>query len=65
MFRHEILFLNDVLLLARPIPDDGEPLVGEYNAELNRLSELNKGTWFTAPWLFSECVSSSILVFVI
>ena len=55
-------------LLVRPIPDDSEPLVDEYNAELNNLSELGRGTWFTAPWLFSECVSSLILlsnVFVI
>lgn len=38
-----------------PIPEDQEPLVDEYNRELTWLVEKGKGTWFTAPWLFSEC----------
>ncbi|KAF7294687.1 hypothetical protein MIND_01005800 [Mycena indigotica] len=37
-----------------PIPDDGEPF-DRYNAELQRLADNSKNTWFTAPWLFAEC----------
>ena len=40
--------------LGRPIPADGEALVDEYNAELARLKERGKNTWFTAPWLYAE-----------
>ncbi|KAF7323249.1 hypothetical protein HMN09_00105700 [Mycena chlorophos] len=40
--------------VLQPIPSDGEP--NElYNAELERLAENSKNTWFTAPWLFAEC----------
>lgn len=28
----------------------------EYNLELKRLAGEGKGTWFTCPWLFAECV---------
>jgi hypothetical protein len=42
------------LLFFRPIPADGEALVDEYNAELSRLEENGKNTWFTAPWLYAE-----------
>ncbi|KAH9982017.1 hypothetical protein BJV74DRAFT_852635 [Russula compacta] len=38
-----------------PIPDDGEALVDEYNAELARLEGRGQNTWFTAPWLYAEC----------
>ncbi|KAI0049733.1 DUF89 domain-containing protein [Auriscalpium vulgare] len=38
-----------------PIEDDGETLVDEYNAELARLADDAKNTWFTAPWLYAEC----------
>ncbi|KAF8870637.1 hypothetical protein CPB84DRAFT_1692902 [Gymnopilus junonius] len=37
------------------IPDDGEPSVALYNAELQALAEDKRNTWFTAPWLFAEC----------
>jgi len=36
------------------IPADGEALVDEYNAELARLEEHRRNTWFTAPWLYAE-----------
>ena len=42
----------------RPIPDDGEALVDEYNAELARLEERGQNTWFTAPWLYAEYASA-------
>ncbi|EJD46326.1 DUF89 domain-containing protein [Auricularia subglabra TFB-10046 SS5] len=38
-----------------PIPEDGVPLVEEYNARLNELEKDGKNTWFKAPWLFAEC----------
>ena len=38
----------------RPVPEDGEPMVDIYNAELARLEKDGKNTWFTAPWLFAE-----------
>ncbi|ETW85861.1 hypothetical protein HETIRDRAFT_309837 [Heterobasidion irregulare TC 32-1] len=38
-----------------PVPEDGEPMVDIYNAELARLEKDGKNTWFTAPWLFAEC----------
>ncbi|KAI0261931.1 hypothetical protein BC834DRAFT_893224 [Gloeopeniophorella convolvens] len=37
-----------------PIPDDGAPLIAEYNLELMYLTGSGRGTWFTAPWLFAE-----------
>lgn len=43
----------------RPIPEDGEAMVEEYNEELKRLEEDQRNTWYTAPWLFAECVSLS------
>lgn len=39
-----------------PIPDDGGFDVPAYNAELEVLERNEKRTWFTAPWLFAECV---------
>lgn len=42
--------------LLRPIPADGEAYVDEYNAELDKLAQEKKNTWFTAPWLFAEYV---------
>ena len=39
---------------GRPIPDDGESLTDLYNSELELLKENDKGTWFTAPWLYAE-----------
>lgn len=39
---------------SRTIPNDGEAYVEEYNAELEKLSQQQKHTWFTAPWLFAE-----------
>jgi hypothetical protein len=27
-----------------------------YNSEIAKLAEKAKNTWFTAPWLFAECV---------
>ncbi|KAF8064163.1 DUF89 domain-containing protein [Lyophyllum atratum] len=38
------------------IRDDGEADVETYNKELGQLAELQKNTWFTAPWLFAEYV---------
>ncbi|KAK7994713.1 hypothetical protein PG990_013486 [Apiospora arundinis] len=35
-----------------PLPDDGEPDIAGYNAELEKLGN---PTWFNVPWLFSEC----------
>ncbi|EIN05895.1 DUF89-domain-containing protein [Punctularia strigosozonata HHB-11173 SS5] len=37
------------------IPSDNEPFVELYNTELAELSQSNKDTWFTAPWLYAEC----------
>ncbi|KAI9512134.1 DUF89 domain-containing protein [Russula earlei] len=37
-----------------PIPDDGEALVDQYNAELARIEVRGQNTWFTAPWLYAE-----------
>lgn len=31
-------------------------MVDMYNTELERLKKDGKGTWFTAPWLYAECV---------
>lgn len=46
------------------IPDDGGFDIPGYNAELEILEETSKRTWFTAPWLFAECVHE-ILIFVV
>ncbi|KAJ7221720.1 DUF89 domain-containing protein [Mycena pura] len=40
--------------VMQPIPSDGESSE-MYNSELQRLAEISKNTWFTAPWLFAEC----------
>ncbi|KAL0961202.1 hypothetical protein HGRIS_006170 [Hohenbuehelia grisea] len=40
---------------TRPIIDDGEAGIEEYNAGLEDLATKNKNTWFTAPWLYAEC----------
>lgn len=37
------------------IPEDGEIYVHEYNSELEKLAQIGKNTWFTAPWLYAEC----------
>ncbi|KIY46469.1 DUF89 domain-containing protein [Fistulina hepatica ATCC 64428] len=38
------------------IPDDGEPSVAIFNAELDALRrDGGRNTWFKAPWLFAEC----------
>ena len=38
----------------RQVPEDGEADVDTYNAELAKLEEKGKHTWFTAPWLYAE-----------
>lgn len=38
----------------RPIESDGGPDVAAYNEALKDLSDVGKGTWFTAPWLYAE-----------
>ncbi|KAI0037119.1 DUF89 domain-containing protein [Vararia minispora EC-137] len=40
--------------LYRPVPEDGEAMVEVYNKELERLATEEKGTWFTAPWLYAD-----------
>ena len=42
--------------VCRPIPEDGDVDVDTYNAELAKLATTDQNTWFTAPWLFAECV---------
>ncbi|KAG1801027.1 uncharacterized protein HD556DRAFT_1230072 [Suillus plorans] len=37
------------------IPQDGDILVAEYNAELESLKQTSRDTWFRAPWLYAEC----------
>ncbi|KAG1774711.1 hypothetical protein EV702DRAFT_1122165 [Suillus placidus] len=37
------------------IPQDGDILVAEYNAELDSLKQASCNTWFSAPWLYAEC----------
>ncbi|KAF8556729.1 DUF89-domain-containing protein [Imleria badia] len=39
-----------------PIPEDGDVDVDTYNAELAELATTQQNTWFTAPWLYAECV---------
>lgn len=41
-----------------PIPNDGELHSDIYNQELKALTESGKDTWFTAPWLYAELVST-------
>ncbi|KAI5985078.1 DUF89 domain-containing protein [Pisolithus albus] len=36
------------------IPEDGEFYVHEYNSELDKLAQVGKNTWFTAPWLYAD-----------
>ncbi|KAG1758126.1 hypothetical protein EDD22DRAFT_912194 [Suillus occidentalis] len=36
------------------IPQDGDILVAEYNAELESLKQMSRNTWFKAPWLYAE-----------
>ncbi|KAH0833998.1 hypothetical protein J3R83DRAFT_11234 [Lanmaoa asiatica] len=38
------------------IPNDGDVDVDVYNAELAELEITHQNTWFTAPWLYAECV---------
>lgn len=42
----------------RDIPQDGDILVAEYNADLETLKQASLNSWFTTPWLFAEWVSS-------
>lgn len=42
--------------MHRPIEEDGEADVEVYNSELRSLAEEGKNKWFTAPWLYAECV---------
>lgn len=44
------------------IPDDGGLDVAGYNADLERLAEEGKGSWFSAPWLYAECVASTLFI---
>lgn len=44
----------------RDIPQDGDILVAEYNANLETLKQASMNSWFTTPWLFAEWVSSSL-----
>lgn len=37
------------------IPQDGDIMVAEYNAELESLKQTSRNTWFKAPWLYAEC----------
>lgn len=37
------------------IPQDGDILIAEYNAELDSLKQTSRNTWFKAPWLYAEC----------
>ncbi|KAG1728237.1 DUF89 domain-containing protein [Suillus lakei] len=37
------------------IPQDGDILIAEYNAELESLKQTSRNTWFKAPWLYAEC----------
>lgn len=41
---------------CRDIPQDGDVLVAEYNADLEMLKQASRGTWFKAPWLYAEWV---------
>jgi damage-control phosphatase, subfamily III len=43
----------------RFIPDDRGVDISVYNNELQALITLELNTWFTAPWLFAECVTHS------
>lgn len=36
----------------RPLEEDGEEDIQDYNDELEELGDLK---WFKAPWLFVEC----------
>ncbi|CED85591.1 Uncharacterized conserved protein [Phaffia rhodozyma] len=38
-----------------PLVDDGEPNVGIYNEEVERLKKEGKKTWHQLPWLWAEC----------
>lgn len=49
--------IDPEIAVIRPIPDDGEPYVDEYNVELAILAKDGRNTWFTAPWLFAEYVT--------
>jgi hypothetical protein len=42
------------------IPDDRGVDIAVYNNELQTLIGQNLNTWFTAPWLFAECVMTSL-----
>ncbi|KAG1736193.1 hypothetical protein EDB19DRAFT_1722117 [Suillus lakei] len=36
------------------IPQDGDILIVEYNAELETLKQTSRNTWLKAPWLYAE-----------
>ncbi|KAN0080028.1 Protein of unknown function DUF89 domain containing protein [Tylopilus felleus] len=46
-----------------PIPEDGDVNVDTYNDELAALVITHQNTWFTAPWLFAECVHDRYRLF--
>lgn len=48
----------------RTIPEDGEFGVAAYSAALEILRKENRNTWFTAPWLYAECVFFSRVRFL-
>jgi hypothetical protein len=53
-------FFGMLIAYRRDIPQDGDILVAEYNADLERLKQASQNTWFEAPWLYAEWVMSSL-----
>lgn len=37
-------------------------MVEMYNEELARLAAKERNTWFTAPWLYAECVLVGVVL---
>lgn len=50
--------LNLLTSAATGLPDD----TAAYNDELAQLAEKGENKWFSAPWLFAECVSLAPLL---
>ena len=46
----------------RFIPDDRGVDIASYNNELQSLMHHSLNTWFSAPWLFAECVITSLIL---
>jgi hypothetical protein len=44
----------------RPLLDDGEPDIADYNEELEKRGN---PTWYNIPWLYSECYLCTLFVF--